>query len=161
MNSALLKVWRRSCLPLATLVVQRRTRRTTGRWSQWMWATEGWHRAKPGSPSVQTSETSSGTRRRRFPRNCCAAMNNAKPSMIKAVGGLTPNNESRTRRPASPAPRTSPTPHSSRRPPPRRPPWSVPPSARPAPCPTSSPSCSSNCSAASTVLALIPNFEAK
>jgi ATP-dependent DNA helicase RecG len=33
-NSALVRVWRRSSLPRAMLLVQRMTRRTTGRWSQ-------------------------------------------------------------------------------------------------------------------------------
>ena len=62
--------------------------------SQRMWASVGWHHGKPGSASVQTSETSSGTLNPRFEQNCSAATKNGASSMISAVGGVTRNSES-------------------------------------------------------------------
>ena len=47
-------------------------------------------RRRSGSASVQTSETSSGTRSPCSARNCCAATKNGASSMISAVGGVHP-----------------------------------------------------------------------
>ncbi len=60
MNFALVRVCLLSSFPRATLSIQRTMRLTTGRASQWMWATDGSHHAKLGAESIQTSETSFG-----------------------------------------------------------------------------------------------------
>ena len=68
MNSALVKLCRRSFFPRAMLLVQRTTRRTMGGVSHLMCAMVGMLQAKVGSGSVQINETCLGANIPRWAR---------------------------------------------------------------------------------------------